>query len=249
MFAGDTEAGSPSFPTTIWAQVARAQGRDRGPAWEALSRLVESYWFPVYFFVRHKGRSRDQAKDLTQEFFTSFLEKDIVSYADETRGKFRTFLLYSVCRFLALEHRTAARRPRELRLQGSRSDPDEWSGFEPTDAETPEDVFMHNWAKSFLEDCVAKLREECRALGKDLQFQVFQLRALREKPLPTRVAAAELGISVTDVVNYLHRAKERFRRIAREEMLNCVTVPDEVDEEIKGLLTLLASQKGRFGAS
>ena len=248
MLAGDTEAGSPSFPTTVWAQVARAQGRDRGPALEALGRLVDRYWSPVYFFVRHKGKSRDQAKDLTQEFFTSFLEKDIVSYADQTRGKFRTFLLYSVCRFLALEHRTAARKPREVRLQGQR-DPDEWSGFEPADAETPEDVFMRNWAKSFLESCVAKLRDECRALDKELQFQVFRLRALREKPLPTKVVAAELGISVTDVVNYLHRAKQRFRRIAREETLNWVTSPGEVDEEIRGLLTLLASRKDRFPAS
>ena len=242
MLAGeDTDAGSPAFPTTVWGQVARAQGRDGGAAAEALGRLVERYWFPVYFFIRQKGRSRDEAKDLTQEFFASFLEKDIVSYAESARDRFRTFLLYSVCRFLALEHRSASRRPREVRLSGPRRDPDEWVGFEPADTETPEDVFMRNWAKSFLEDCVARLREEYEALGKEVQFRVFQLRALREDPLPTKVVAAELGISATDVVNYLHRAKEHFRRVVREAMRGWVTAPGEVAEELAGLLDMLSS--------
>jgi RNA polymerase sigma factor (sigma-70 family) len=244
---GDTEAGSPAFPTTIWSQVSRAQGGDRKLASDALGRLVGNYWYPVFFFIWHKGRERDEAKDLTQEFFTTFLEKDIVSYADRARGRFRTFLLSSVCRFLALDHRKTSRRPRERRLAAPGRDADEWTGFEPADDETPEDVFMQNWAKSFLENCVARLREECRGLGKEAQFQVFQLRALRERPPSTKAAAAELGISETDVVNYLHRAKERFRRIAREEMLDCVTEPGQVDDEIKGLLTLLSSRPGRIG--
>lgn len=242
MFVGDdSDVGSPAFPTTAWSQVARAQGGELAQAREALGGLVERYWFPVYFFIRQKGRDRHEAKDLTQGFFTTFLEKDIVAYADQARGKFRTFLLYSVCRYLALDHRVAARRPLELPLRGSRPEPDEWLGFEPRSTETPEDVFMRNWAKTFLENCAAKLREECEGLGKAVQFHVFEMRTLRGKPLPTKVVAAELGISVTDVVNYLHRAKERFRRIAREEMLDCVITPGEVEEEIRGLLDMLAA--------
>ena len=246
MFVGDeTEGGSPSFPTTVWTEIARARhaggSRDRELALAALSRLVERYWHPVYFFVRHKGRGRDEAKDLTQEFFTSFLERDIVSYADQTRGKFRTFLLHAVCRFLALEGEAAARRPRRRPSLAPWRDPTGWAGFEPADTRTPEDVFMRNWAKSFLESCVVKLRRECERLNKHMQFRVFQLRVLAEEPVRTRVAAIELGITVTDVVNYLRRAKGRFRRIVREEMSSWVAAPDRVDEEIEGLLRLLSS--------
>ena len=240
----DSLVGSPAFPTTAWSQVARAQGAESTVAREALETLFERYWFPVWFFIKQKGKSREEAKDLTQGFFTTFLEKDAVSYAEKDRGKFRTFLLSSVCRYLAMQHRSASRRPAEVPLRGVLPDPDEWVGFEPQSDETPEDVFMHNWAKTFLESCVAALRAECEGAGKAVQFHVFEMRMLREKPLPTKIVAIELGIAATDVVNYLHRAKERFRRIAQEQMRDCVTGPGQVEEEIGGLLEMLDTSRG-----
>ena len=234
-----THLGSPSFPTTSWSQVLTAQGRDREAALGALGRLIERYWHPVYFFLRHKGRNREDAKDLTQEFFTSFLEKDIVAYADKERGRFRNFLLTSTCRFAALKQRSSARRRREVRFSESFIDPDERLGLEPSDSRAPEDIFMQNWARCFLDSCVAKLREECRRLGKEMQFSVFRLRFLLDKPVSGREIASRLGTTETDVTNYLHRAKQRFRRIATKEMLSWVASPDEVRDEIRSLLELL----------
>lgn len=234
-----THVGSPSFPTTAWSQILVAQGRDRKIAASALGRLIERYWHPVYFFLRHKGRNREEAKDLTQEFFTSFLEKDIIAYADEERGRFRSFLLTSVCRFLALKQRSAARRPRDVELPEFGVEPDERLSLEPSASRTPEEIFMRDWARCFLDSCVAKLREECERLDREMHFRVFQLRFLNEKPPSGREIASRLGISETDVTNYLHRAKQRFRGIATKEMLNWVASPDEIRDEIGSLLELL----------
>ena len=88
-----------------------------------------------------------------------------------------------------------------------------------------------------LDNCVRRLEEECRSLSKEVQFRAFKARFLEERPPSGRELAARLGVAETDVTNYLHRAKRRFARIVRDEVLNWVSSPREVDEEIGSLLT------------
>lgn len=234
----DTQSLPEPFTNTAWTLISLAQQTDPDGAREHLGYLIERYWRPVYFFIRQRGNPHEDAKDLTQEFFAGFVEHDIIAYADQRRGKFRNFLLASVKRFLAQKYRAAARRPLEVTLTGIGT-AEEFLAFEPAGGETPEAAFNRNWAKSLLETCVVRLDEECRSEGKDVHYRVFVGRLLREKPLPRRAIAEKLNISETDVDNYQHRAKLRFRRILREEILNCVQSSEEVDAEVQELFTIL----------
>ena len=96
-----------SFLTTHWS-VVLAAGQTGSPASrQALAKLCEAYWYPLYAYVRHRGYRVEEARDLTQEFFTRLLEKNYLGMADRERGKFRSFLLAMVNHFLANEWRRA----------------------------------------------------------------------------------------------------------------------------------------------
>ena len=246
--ADTTGFGPCRFMTTAWTAVLQAQGLDEDVARESMGFLLGRYWRPVYFFIRQKGKGREEAKDLTQEFFTQFLQKNAISYADRSRGRFRTFLLASVCRFLALTHRAASRRPAEMLLPAV-AEADETCSFDAVDGETPETVFERNWAKSLLQNAITRLEQECRALGRAVQFRVFEARFLRasESTDDYGFIAEELGITRTDVDNHLRRAKRRFRRILGEEVSAVVREPRELNEELQALLTCFQAPERRLG--
>ena len=235
----DTEAGQRSFPTTVWDDVARAQGEPGKAGSRVLEHLIKCYWHPVYFFIRHKGRSREEAKDLTQGFFASFLDKSAISYADENRGKFRNFLLACVCRYLAQEHRRDSRLKRTGSSTALGPDEESWEGFELTGGKSPETIFMRNWAKRLVECCVEKLCEECRGGDGAARFNVFRARFLEAKPLNAKAMADQLGIPAEDIPNLLRWAKRRFARILHEEVCRHVTTPEEAGQEIGELLAIL----------
>jgi DNA-directed RNA polymerase specialized sigma24 family protein len=102
---------------------------------------------------------------------------------------------------------------------------------------------MKNWVKCLVETCLARLREECRTLGKDIQFEAFRARFVHggSGPASHRDVAAYFGISEKDVSNYLERAKRRFARIFRAEVQNSMFAGGDVDGEIRELLGVLAS--------
>src|SRR5581483_6769505 len=91
------------FPTTQWSRVVTAGSRGTTDAREAISSLCQAYWYPIYAYVRHRGRSPEQAQDATQDFFAYILEHDLIAMADPARGRFRTFLLTVCSRRLAAE--------------------------------------------------------------------------------------------------------------------------------------------------
>jgi RNA polymerase sigma factor (sigma-70 family) len=100
----DSSAHSPrSFSTTRWSLVVAAGRRNSPDADVALETLCGAYWFPLYAYVRSRGHNAYDARDLTQEFFTRLLEKDFLQSADPQRGRFRSFLLTVLKRFLSKE--------------------------------------------------------------------------------------------------------------------------------------------------
>src|SRR5262245_16651698 len=92
------------FATTHWSVVLAAGDQSSPQTEQALSRLCQSYWFPIYAFVRKRGYTPEHAQDLTQEFFAGFLEKNHVAKAARERGRFRCFLMTSVENFLRNEN-------------------------------------------------------------------------------------------------------------------------------------------------
>ena len=236
----ETASGKVAFSSTAWTVVANAQAQHGETSGRYLDLLVGRYWRPVYCFIRQLGNSHEDAKDLTQAFFTTFVERDVAAYADRERGKFRTFLIASVKRFLAERHRHEMRHPVPATLSDIDLAPREHL-FQFGAGESPERVFDRNWAKCLLENSIGRFRSECIALDKEIRFRVFEERFLAD---PSRFAAyrdiaQKLGISVTDVRTHLERGRKRLARMIREEVSHCLSVPWECDAEIQELVACL----------
>jgi RNA polymerase sigma-70 factor (ECF subfamily) len=211
---------------------------------DALARLCQIYWHPVYTFVRGRGHDSHEAEDLTQGFFALLLEKDYLLDADRERGRFRSFLLTAVKHFLANEWD----RSRALKRGGGQTavpmdlvEAERWYGPATIEAATPEQLFERRWALSLLEHVMAKLRDEFDAAGRAEQFDILVLFLNREADADRYQAAAErLGVSYGALRMAVHRFRRRYRDLLRAEIASTVGAPDQIDDEIRFLLRTLS---------
>jgi RNA polymerase sigma-70 factor (ECF subfamily) len=208
--AHDTAPGA--FRTTRWTLF---QDRDL----ESIARL---YWKPVYLHIRRKGIALEDARDLTQDFFARFLERDYAAQADPSRGRFRSFLRAAVDHFCA----DAGDRARALKRGSGRVIALDVAAAEPllSTAETPERAFDRQWARSILDDAVRELEAEYAARGRAESFAAF-------KPVLAGGTCADRP--------GLHRARARFRELVRGRVARTVESPSEVDDELRSLLESL----------
>ncbi|MCZ7645180.1 MAG: sigma-70 family RNA polymerase sigma factor [Planctomycetota bacterium] len=237
-------AGPGRFQTTAWTVVLQAKDPNDSQFKTSLDYLVTTYWKPVYLFVRSKGKTHEQSKDLTQEFFALFLEKNFLKKVDREKGRFRTFLLTALTRFLYNEHARSKALKRggglkPLQSLDAMKDEELGTGFEPAKGETPEEAFNRHWAQALLERVFENLEKVCKAEGKDLYYQVLREQyfgaAIEGRRPSYKDIAERLKLSEIDVTNYLHRAKNIFRDILRQEIRSYVSQEEEVDEEIRDL--------------
>lgn len=228
------------FQTTSWSVLQRAAAGSSTDAREALSRLCETYWPPVYAFIRRRGHSPTDAEDLTQSYFARFFEKRYLLDFRPEVGRFRTFLRASVAHFLANEWD----RSRALKRGGGRvllsldaATVEERLRLEPVERLTPEVVFERQWAAAVLSRCLDRLRREQAAGGREARFE--RLKAfLSSDGAETGYAAVarELGLEEDAVRVAVHRLRRRFAAVLREEILETVGDPGEVDAELRWLL-------------
>ena len=238
------EAGRPAFVTTHWSVVLAAGAADTTSSRDALTRLCQTYWHPLYAYVRRIGHSPHDAQDLTQEFFARLLEKNSLTAADESRGRFRSFLLASLKHFLANEWDKARAQKRggaliPIPIDGSSAETScQW---EPADRTTPERIFERRWALTLLEGVLRRLREEYVRDGKENLFE--QLKpTLTEASRTVRYAeiAVRLGTTEGAVKVAVHRLRQRYREVLRAEIAGTVATPGEVDDEIRSLFAALS---------
>lgn len=197
-----------------------AAGSDTTSAGPALAKLCQIYWYPLYNYVRRRGFSPPDAEDLTQEFFARFLEHDWVANADQEKGRFRTFLLSALIEFGTAEFRY-------LR--------------EPADMAAPEQHFDRRWAMTLLETVVARLRAEYDQDGKTDLFAALNPCLVGERTAqPYEELARKLRISVGTVKSAVHRLRQRYRQLLREEIAQTVAEPGEVEEELRYLIAVVA---------
>ena len=232
------------FRTTHWSVVLAAADDKSRAADEALETLCQAYWYPLYAYVRRKGHSPEDAKDLTQEFFARVLARGTLGAADRARGRFRSFLLGTLEHFLAREW---ARNHRQKRGGGhallSLDDTaEDRYRIEPSHDLTPERIFERRYALALLERTLSRLREECESEGKGALFD--QLKGTlageaAEKP-HARIAEA-LGLTEGAVRVAAHRLRKRYGELLRDEVGQTVSMPLEVEDEIRWLLTALRS--------
>jgi RNA polymerase sigma-70 factor (ECF subfamily) len=232
-----------SFETTRWSVVVAAGGDDSSAARAALATLCETYWYPLYAYVRRRGTSADDARDLTQGFLTSLLERRDFERVRQERGRFRAFLLASLQHFLAND---AARERAQKRGGGVTVlplTPDEAEGryrIEPQESTTPETLYERRWALTVIDRVLAELRGEWEADRREAEFDELKSCLLGLNPPGGYAAiAARLGTTEGAVKTAVHRLRRRFQVGLRTHIAETVSDPDDVDDEIRFLVRAL----------
>jgi RNA polymerase sigma factor (sigma-70 family) len=231
------------FATTHWTLVLTAGGADANSARAAMGRLLETYWYPLYAFVRRKGRPADEAFDLTQEFVFRLLERNYLRAADPSRGKFRTFLLTVLERFLVDEWRRETSQKRgggSTILSLSLLDAESRYLLEPVDTLTAERIYERRWAVTLLEQAIQRLEKEYATAGKGALFaRLKPLLAGEPGENPYVQIAAQLSMKEGAVKTAMHRLRRRFAAILRAEIAETVLDPADIEEEVQHLFRSL----------
>lgn len=231
------------FATTQWSVVAAAGDTKDPGARDALTLICESYWSPVYGFIRSRGYGVEQSKDLTQEFFAALLEKNYLKIARQDKGRFRSFLLTCVKRFLSDERdrETAAKRgggrvavPFDVGTIGGAHGPDDM-----TDKDA-EKAFEKRWALTIMQQVMTQLESEAERSGNLRRFRRLRpmidgSSRLNYKQLSAELEASEASLKVT-----VHRLRRRFGQLLRQEIARTVTERENVDDEIRHVLESLS---------
>ena len=223
--------------------VAGAQTTDPGRARDALEVLCQTYWFPLYAYVRRKGYGEHDAQDLTQGFFERLLARDFLANVAREKGKFRSFLLASMNHYLNDEY---ARRQRLKRGGGHKiisldqSTAEERYLLEPPDHLTPEHLFEKQWVLTLLEMVLNQLRDDYVAQGKgDLFDKLKVFLTAGESAIPFAQLAETLEMTETATRMAASRLRKRYRNLLREEIAHTVSRPEEIDEEVQHLFKAL----------
>ncbi len=235
--------GEVSFQTTHWSVVLAAREQNAPASVEALARLCTIYWLPLYAFVRRSGASPEDAEDLTQEFFYEFLERDSLKYVQPGGGRFRSFLLACLKHFLANQRERACAQRRgggQLPISLDASAAETHYLLEPADNVTPELLFERRWAFTVLQEALAQLRRDYIRLHQGDLFEALQgfLPGTDGKASRADIAA-QRGMSVGAVDVAIHRLRQRFGAVLREQVAQTVSSPEEVQEEIRYLMSVL----------
>jgi len=233
------------FHTTHWTVVLGARSGNAPGAAEALAMLCSTYWYPLYAFIRRSGFSCHDAEDLTQGFFASFLGRDSLMRVSPLAGKFRSYLLACLKNFLANERRRAEAQRRGAggkAIPLDSNDAEKRYQTEPADNVTPDVLFDRRWAYTVLDRVLESLRQEYLQRDKVALFD--DLRAL----LPGNAAgisrpelAERHGMSVGALDVALHRLRQRFGALLREQVVRTVSSPAEVEEELRHLVSVLGT--------
>jgi len=231
------------FVTTHWSVVVAASASETTHAKAALEDLCTAYWYPLYAFVRRKGRSVHDAQDLTQGFFARLLEKDCLQAASEEKGRFRTFLLTAFKRFLANEWDREKARKRgggKVMISLDTTIVDSRCLAEAASGLSADHVYDRRWALTLLDQVMGQLRGEFVKAGRAEDFEHLKtcLTAARGAIDYSEIAQA-LNASEAAARVAVHRLRRRFRKIFREAVAQTVDDAEEVESEMHHLLKAL----------
>ena len=234
-----TSAPADYFATTHWTVVLTAGRRSTPEADRALEELCRTYWYPLYAYVRRQGHSKEDAEDLTQGFFAGFLKRNYLEGVSSEKGRFRAFLLAALKHYLANEYDRAGRQKRGggvAALSLNWQDADTRYQIDPADQLSPDKLYDRAWATTLLEQVIARLRAECAAEGKARVFEELKPFLMVGKgDIPYAQAAASLGVNEGAARVAVHRLRQRYRELLREEIARTLAAPADLDEELRAL--------------
>jgi RNA polymerase sigma-70 factor (ECF subfamily) len=242
---GGREAKTPRlFATTHWSLVKAAGSPDLPESAVALERLCQAYWFPVYAYVRRWGHGPEDARDLTQDFFAQLLRENTIAAADPDRGRFRSFLLGVLKRFLihARIHATAQKRGgATIAISWEQDLAEERYAREVRDELAPDELFDRRWATTVLEHALTRLEQEYVGNGKEAMFRRLKPFVLGDRGHPPwRTVGKSLGLSESALKSALHRLRWRFGEVVRAQISETLARAEDVDEELKHLLAVMS---------
>jgi len=246
----DASTGQPTrhgshFPATRWSVVLQARNVDDPAAAGALAELCRAYWYPVYSFLRRQGNAPHDAEDLTQGFFAALLERGSLATVDEAKGKLRSFLLVAVKRFAASQYERdhAQRRGgNAVHVPINTGIAEERYTAEPATSLAPDVLFEKQWALTLLDTVLAKLREDYARDEREGIFDALKERLSADGDPATLASVAEqLGMNEGAVKVAVHRLRQRYRRVLREQIELTVDSPGEVDAEIQHLFKVFGA--------
>ncbi len=239
----DTKIGGPKnqFPATQWSAIQASISNNKSEKRRGFEVIVTAYWKPVYKLIRIKWqKSNEDAKDLTQGFFTKAIEKDYFQKYDPQKARFRTFLRTCLDGFLANEEKAANRVKRGGGLPTLSLD------FESAETEllhqipdkdSLDDYFDKEWERNLFTLSLAELRLRCETEGKIIYFEIFKRYDLNENDkVSYENLAAEFNLPPTKVTNYLAYARRELRRILLKKLREITANENEFQSEARSLL-------------
>jgi RNA polymerase sigma-70 factor (ECF subfamily) len=234
----------PQFATTHWSVVLAAGKSSSAQQKQALETLCQSYWFPLYAFLRRKGYNNHQAEDYTQGFFAHILKKHDLQRADPNYGKFRSFLLIRLKGFLSDERDRSQALKRgggKKILSLSFENAEGQYALEPADRLSPEKLFEKSWALTVLERTMDQLEADMAKKNKQKLFEHLQVYLTTEKDeIPYQNVAEELDMTESSIRVAVHRLRQQYRKLLRDEIAQTVGDEGQIDEEMGCLFDALA---------
>jgi RNA polymerase sigma factor (sigma-70 family) len=246
--AGNGCRQSDLFPSTHWSVIVAAAKTQADPelAQAALAELCQTYWAPLYSFVRSRGHSVHDAQDLTQSFFAYLIERKIYARVDRQKGRFRSFLLASLKNFLA----DVSDRERTLKRGGGQNllplheeqIKEAESVFQNhRTAMSEELIFDRSWAEALVTAGLERLSTDYKSEGKEKIFDELRifLAGCSGPPPAYAELAGRLGMTESTLRSHVTRLRARYREVLRAEVRRTVDTEAEVDEELHELLRVL----------
>lgn len=232
------------FATTRWTVVLKAgRANDPSSAHAALEELCQTYWYPLYAYVRRRGYGSHDAEDLVQGFFARLIRLNSLSDTCRERGKFRAFLLAGMKHYMAdvWGRDSAAKRDVRKTVYLDALEAETRYALEPVDHLTPERLFERQWALSLLEQVVCRLRGEYEAGGKGELASCLQFALTGDKSVvPYAELAPRLNLSEGALRVAVHRMRQRYRQLLHEEIAHTLAEGEDVASELADLRRVLS---------
>ena len=227
------------FAETAWSVVIAAGATTPARAQTAMAELCRIYWRPIYAYLRRIGHPRHDAEDLTQSFFQHLLENETVQRASRGRGRFRSFLLGALKRCLANEHmqQHTLKRGGGMRfISTDELEAEELHHLRADREAAPDEVLDARWAGVVLERALDKVRADCAAEGKTNLFETLSPFLGGMKPHASYQEVADrMNLGLGAVKTLIYRLRQQFASAVRREIMQTVSAPHEVDDELRRL--------------
>jgi len=238
----EEQAPRPCFVTTRWSVVLAAQDKSSPDSAAALEMLCRAYWYPLYAYVRGSGRSPHDAQDLTQEFFARLLAHDWLRVVLPEKGRFRTFLLVTLKRFMTNEwHREMAQKRGTGNLPISLDAAAAEHRFAAEPPLTPDELYERRWAMTLLDESLERLQREFTSAGRAKDFNVLKEWLTADRgSIPYGQIATALGSTEGAARVAVHRLRKQFRQMFRQTIAETVDAAGDVDVEMRYLVAVLS---------